>query len=85
MISPLNIPTLPDLSRDTAKKIHIPLAQRRARQHHAVRVEGHGGDGRGAAAVQEAAVGLDGVEEGAVDVEDVDVVVVGAAGRWGQC
>ncbi len=42
-------------------------------------MERHGRNGRGAAVVQEAGVGLDAVEEGAVDVEEIDVVAFGAA------
>lgn len=60
--------------------MHVP--QRRTRQHHAVGMERHGRDGRGAAVVQEAGVGLDAVQEGAVDVEEIDVVTFGAA-VWG--
>lgn len=55
------------------------ISQRRTRQHHAVGMERHGRNGRGAAVVQEAGVGLDAVEEGAVDVEEIDVVAFGAA------
>ena len=49
-----------------------------ASQHHAMGVERRGRDRGTADAMQEAAVGLQGVEEGAVDVEDVDVMAFGA-------
>lgn len=60
--------------------MHIP--QRRARQHHAMGMKRHGRNRRRAAVVQKAGVGLDAVEKGAVDVEEVDVVAFGAA-VWG--
>ena len=54
-------------------------AYSRTRQHHAVGMERRGCDGGVADVVQEAAIWLEGIEEGAVDVEDVDVVAFCAA------
>ena len=41
-----------------------------------MRVKRRGRDGRGAGVVQEAGVGLERVQEGAIDVEEIDIVAL---------
>ncbi len=61
----------------TGEEIDVRIVQGRAREHHVMRVERGGGDGRGARG-QEARGGGEAVEEGSVDVEEVDMVCVAA-------
>lgn len=62
-----------------SKDIDMIIAQGGTSEHHAMGMESRGGDGRGAVVLQEASVGLDAVEEGAVDVVKVHAVAFGAA------
>lgn len=57
------------------------IVKRRAGQHHAVGVEGCGRDGSRAVMLQEARIWFDAVEEGAINIKDVDLVLLGAPVR----
>lgn len=61
------------------KDINMIITQRRTSEHHVMGMKSRGGNGRGAVVLQEAGVGLDAVEEGAVDVVEVHAVAFGAA------
>lgn len=62
-----------------SKEIDMIITQRRTSEHHAMGMKSRGSDGGGAVMLQEAGVGLDAVEEGAVDVVEVHGVAFGAA------
>lgn len=65
--------------------VDVRVAQTAYREHHAVRVEGCACDGACLRGCQEGGVGVDGVDAGAVDVEEGEGVGVGAAVErvWG--
>ena len=60
----------------TTKDINVPPPHGPRSEHHAMRVESGAGDGGGAGGGEEWGVRLDGVEEGAVGVEEGEGVVV---------
>lgn len=62
-----------------SENIDVIITQGRTSELHVMGMKRRGGDGRGAVMLQEAGVGLDAVEEGAVDVVEVDAVAFGAA------
>lgn len=78
----------------TPEQVNMVIIPRRTRQHHAMRMEGRGRDGRLAVRrVQETGIGLGAREELALQVEDFDLVCAGSAdfmiskerkgrGRW---
>ena len=55
----------------------------RTSEHHAMGMKRRGRNGRGAGIMQETGVRLEGIEEGAIDVEEIDVVALGAGCKHG--
>ena len=60
----------------TGHEIDVVVVQGGAGKHGAVRMESGADDGGGAVVMQEARVGLEGREVGAIDVERLDFVAV---------
>ena len=58
--------------------VHMSITNTGGSKHHTMWVESGAGDGCGASAGEERRPGLEGVEEGAVDVENSELVVVGS-------
>ena len=56
--------------------VDVSVAQTSYREHHAVGMEGRASDWGGACGCEEGRVGLDGVDAGAVDVEEGEGVGV---------
>ena len=70
-------------SRLTREQIDMIAILSRASEHHTMRVKRRGRDRGGAGTVQETGVRLEGIEEGAIDVEEIDIVALGSRGEDG--
>lgn len=68
-----------------SREVNIILPQRGVREHHAVGMKGSGSDGVEARVLEEAAVRLYSIQEGAIDIEDIHGVAFRTTVCYDQC